>query len=61
MKNLGLKVTVLAAFALAAAFLVTAAAKLALDDRLLNGQWLIIMILCPVALYLLTSFTRSKT
>lgn len=61
MKTLGLKVTVLAAFALAAAFLATAAAKLALADRMLNGQWLLIMIMCPVVLYLLTSFTRGKT
>jgi hypothetical protein len=52
---------ILTTFSIVAALTVTVTAILALDDRILNGQWLLLVIICPVLLYLVGSFTTRRT
>lgn len=61
MRIIGLKAVILTTFSIVAALTVTVTAILALDDRILNGQWLLLVIICPVLLYLVGSFTTRRT
>ena len=58
--RISLRVAILTTFAVFAAITVTVAAKLALLDYVLNGQWLLLTIACPIALYLTVSFTQQR-
>lgn len=55
-----LKFTLLATITLVAAIAITVVGQLALLDYVLNGQWLVLVILSPITLYLVGSFTQRR-